>query len=43
MKYVSVLFGVLFGVTACNQTPQVTEKAASVTTEVKSASSVVFN
>ena len=42
MKYISILFGILFGVTACNQTPQV-EKAASVTAEAKPASSTVFN
>lgn len=39
MKYISILFVVLFGITACNQTPQVTEKAASVTAEAKPASS----
>ena len=39
MKYISILLTVLFGITACNQTPQVTEKAASVTGEAKPASS----
>ena len=39
MKCISSLFALLFGVTACNQTPQVTEKAASVTAEAKPASS----
>jgi len=34
MKYISIMFVILFGVTACNQTPQV-EKAASVVTETK--------
>nr|DAY09981.1 MAG TPA: lipoprotein [Caudoviricetes sp.] len=43
MKYISILFGILFGITACNQTPQVTEKAASAVTEAKPASSTVFN
>nr|DAS48912.1 MAG TPA: lipoprotein [Caudoviricetes sp.] len=43
MKHIALLFAVLFGVTACNQTPQVTEKAASVTAEAKPASSTVFN
>ena len=38
MKYISILFAILFGITACNQTPQV-EKAASVTAETKPASS----
>lgn len=42
MKYISILFGILFGITACNQTPQV-EKAASTVTEAKPASSAVFN
>ena len=42
MKYISILFAILFGITACNQTPQV-EKAASTVTEAKPASSVVFN
>lgn len=35
MKYISIMFAILFGVTACNQTPQVTEKAASAVTETK--------
>ena len=39
MKYISIMFVVLFGITACNQTPQVTEKAASAVTEAKPASS----
>lgn len=34
MKYISIMFVILFGVTTCNQTPQV-EKAASVVTETK--------
>ena len=42
MKYISILLAVMFGITACNQTPQV-EKAASTVTEAKPASSVVFN
>lgn len=42
MKYISIMFAILFGVTACNQTPQV-EKAASAVTEAKPASSTVFN
>ena len=44
MKHIVLLFAIMFGITACNQTPQV-EKAASVTTEAKPASStqVVFS
>nr|DAK20159.1 MAG TPA: lipoprotein [Caudoviricetes sp.] len=42
MKYISILFGILFGITACSQTPQV-EKAASVTAEAKPASFVSSN
>jgi len=42
MKYISIMFAILFGVTACNQTPQV-EKAASVVTEAKPASSASVN
>lgn len=42
MKYISILFGILLGITACSQTPQV-EKAASVTAEAKPASSVSSN
>lgn len=42
MRYISIMFAILFGITACNQTPQV-EKAASTVTEAKPASSAVFN
>lgn len=35
MKYISILLAVLLGITACNQTPKVTEKAASAVTETK--------
>lgn len=42
MKYISILFAILFGVTACNQTPQV-EKSASAVTEAKPASPVSSN
>ena len=42
MKYISIMLVILFGVTACNQTPQV-EKAVSTVTEAKPASSTVFN
>ena len=42
MKYISIMFAILFGITACNQTPQV-EKAASTVTKAKPASSTVFN
>lgn len=42
MKHVLLLFVILFGITACNQTPQV-EKAASVTAEAKPASSASVN
>lgn len=35
MKYISIMLVILFGITACNQTPQVTEKAASTVTETK--------
>jgi len=34
MRYISIMFAILFGITACNQTPQV-EKAASTVTETK--------
>lgn len=42
MKYISIMLAILFGITACNQTPQV-EKAASAVTEAKPASSTVIN
>ncbi len=42
MKHVLLLFVVLFGITACNQTPQV-EKSASAVTEAKPASPVSSN
>ena len=35
MKHIVLLFAVLFGITACNQTPQITEKSASAVTEAK--------
>lgn len=42
MKHLSILFAILFGITACNQTPQV-EKTASVTAEAKPVSSASVN